>query len=247
MATVLIVRHARTTANAAGVLAGWSPGVFLDEVGQTQAAQVAERIASAGIPVRALVSSPLDRCVQTADLIAAQCNPTARTVDARLGECGYGAWTGRPLAELAKDPLWRQIQDAPSSVRFPDAPGYAGESFPEMRERAVAAVRDHDAAIETEFGADAIWVAVSHGDIVKLILADALATPLDEFQRIHVDPASISVIRYAGSRPMVLRVNDRGGDLSSLVPAPAPTGAPEPTDGAGHGRHGDAIVGGGAG
>lgn len=246
MPTVLLVRHGRTTANASGILAGWSPGVFLDETGEAQADRVAARIAP--LHVCRIVSSPLDRCAQTADRIAAASAGAARRVDDRLGECGYGAWTGRPLAELAKDPLWPVIQRRPSSVQFPDGPGYAGESFPQMQARVVAAIRDHDAAVATQAGAEAIWVAVSHGDLIKLALADALAMPLDEFQRLHVDPGSVSAIRWTDGRAMVVRVNDRGEELAALARPPGSGGGDSGSGGGGaEPTEGDAVVGGGAG
>lgn len=252
MPTVLLVRHGRTTANAAGILAGWSPGVFLDETGEAQADRVGARIAP--LQVCRIVSSPLDRCAQTADRIAAASTGAARSVDARFGECGYGAWTGRPLAELAKDPLWPVIQRRPSSVQFPDGAGYAGESFPQMQARVVAALSDHDTEVLVDNGADAIWVAVSHGDLIKLALADALAIPLDEFQRLHVDPGSVSAIRWTDGRPMVLRVNDRGEELASLVRPPGSgAGSGESDDSGAAGGDtsgegtGDAVLGGGAG
>ena len=89
-----------------------------------------------------------------------------------------------------------------------------------MQHRAVAAVRRLDAAITAEHGSDAVWVAVSHGDIIKSVLADALGLHLDLFQRINLDPASISVVRYAADRPYVLATNTHDGDLSWLRKAP---------------------------
>ena len=259
MPTVLLVRHGRTTANASGVLAGWLPGVNLDEVGREQADAVGRRLREAGLaPVR-LVSSPLPRCVETAERILAfgvadaDADAEAGTeaggipldVDERLGECRYGAWTGRPLAELAKEPLWRVVQDHPSAATFPDGEGETagmpGESIAAMAARAVAAVRELDAAVALEHGADTVWVAVSHGDVIKAILADAAGTHLDLFQRVVVDPASVSVVRYTGSRPFVVRTNDIGGSLAGLVPRPAAAQAAEPHS------SGDAAVGGGAG
>jgi broad specificity phosphatase PhoE len=87
-----------------------------------------------------------------------------------------------------------------------------------MQARAVEAVRRRDAAVEAEHGAGAVWVAVSHGDIIKSVLADALGMHLDLFQRIHVDPASVSIVRYTGTRPYVLATNTHAGDLGWLAP-----------------------------
>jgi probable phosphomutase (TIGR03848 family) len=135
-------------------------------------------------------------------------------VEPRLVEVRYGDWTGRPLKELAKEPLWRVVQAHPSAAVFP---GDAGEGLAAAQARAVAAVRDWDARITAAHGADAVWLACSHGDIIKAIVADAMGLHLDAFQRIVADPASVSVIRYTPTRPFLVRLNDTA-DLSSLVP-----------------------------
>ena len=215
MATVFLVRHGRTKANADGILAGWSPGVVLDDVGLGQAEKAATRLAA--VPLHAVISSPLDRTIQTADaIVAAQAGlgrqPDCRVED-RFGECGYGEWTGRPLRDLANEPLWRVVQEHPSAAVFP-----GGESMMQMQHRAVTAVREFNA----EFGADVTYAVVSHGDVIKAILADALGMHLDAFQRIVVDPCSVSVVRYAERRPFVLRTNDTSGDLGGFA-APART------------------------
>jgi probable phosphomutase (TIGR03848 family) len=218
--TVLFVRHGRTTANATGVLAGWTPGIGLDDTGEAQARALALRFAA--LPLAAIVSSPLERCRQTADHLLAVPGPKGRprprpVTDDRLGECRYGDWTGRPLKDLAREPLWRVVQAHPSAAIFP---GPQGESMPDMQHRAVAAVRQHDALVADEHGVDALWVAVSHGDVIKALLADALGMHLDAFQRIVVDPCSVSVVRYTPLRPFAVRMNDTGGDLSGLAPQP---------------------------
>lgn len=244
MPTVLLVRHGRTTANASGVLAGWTAGVGLDDTGREQAQALAARVAAANLPVSRIVSSPLQRCQETAMLVAAKAAPGIPVgSDDRLGECRYGAWTGRKLSELAEEDLWRVVQDQPSGARFPDGEDYPGESMAGMQSRALEVVRQVDADVRAASGADAIWVAVSHGDVIKAILADAAGAHLDQFQRIQVDPASVSVVRYTSRRPFLLRSNDTGGDLASLLPPPkeADEGAEEQAD------DGDAAVGGGAG
>lgn len=213
MTTVLLVRHGRTAANAKAVLAGWTPGVDLDETGQAQAAAVAERLRA--VPLAAVVSSPLDRCLQTADAIAATRAGMAVATDDRLGECRYGDWTGVELKKLTKDPMWQVVQQHPSAAVFP---GDGGEGLAAVQARAVAAVREWDARVTAERGPDAVWVACSHGDVIKAILADAMALHLDQFQRIVVNPASVSAVRYTPTRPFVVRVNDTGGDVTDLIP-----------------------------
>jgi probable phosphomutase (TIGR03848 family) len=226
--TCLLIRHGRTSANAKGTLAGWTEGVGLDDVGRGQAADLAGRLR--GLPIRAVVSSPLQRCVETAQIVVSSLVDVTVRTDERFGECRYGAWTGGSLEELAKEPLWRTVQIQPSAARFPDGELFAGESIAEMQARALQAVRDIDAAVNGEHGPQALWVVVSHGDVIKSILADAAGAHLDHFQRIIVGPASLSVVSYTDRRPFLVRLNDGGTDLSALVPPP-----------------GDAPVGGGAG
>ena len=231
MATVILVRHGRSTANATGMLAGRLPDVHLDEAGLTQAVATGERLAD--VRLAAVVTSPLDRCRETArEITRRQATPLRASVDRQISECDYGEWQGRGLKELSKEKLWKTVQNHPSSATFP-----GGESMRAMQDRAVAAVRRHDARITEEFGEGAVWVAVSHGDVIKSILADALGTHLDLFQRIHVDPASSSIVRFTESRPFVLGTNTQGGDLSWLTP-------PNRSK---RGRSADAAVGGGAG
>jgi probable phosphomutase (TIGR03848 family) len=233
VATVLLVRHGRSTANSEGVLAGRAPGVLLDDVGAAQAADTAARIAQ--LPVVAVVSSPLERCRQTADVVAGALKiPMSVQTDERLTECGYGEWTGKPLKTLAKEPLWKTVQSHPSGVTFP-----GGESMREMQARGVEAIRDWDRKLSDQHGDDALWVALSHADVIKAIIADALGMHLDHFQRIVVDPGSVSVITYTPTRPFVVRYNEHG-PLDSLMPAPRKRRGRKRASG-------DAIVGGGAG
>jgi probable phosphomutase (TIGR03848 family) len=208
VATLLLLRHGRTTSNAAGTLAGHQP-VELDDVGRAQARAAGERLA--GIPLAAVVTSPLERCRQT---LATALPAVTPATDERFTECGYGDWTGKELRKLARDPLWKVVQAHPSAVTFP-----GGESMAAMAARAVAAVRDWDATVTAERGADAIWLACSHGDVIKAIVADALGVHLDQFQRIVADPCSFTVIQYTQVRPFVLRVNDTGAGLAALVPS----------------------------
>jgi probable phosphomutase (TIGR03848 family) len=209
VATVLLIRHARSAANVSQVLAGRTPGVRLDELGETQAAELGSRLA--GLPLVAVVSSPLDRCLATAGALLAN-RAVELEQDDRLAECDYGEWTGQELRALAKTPLWRVVQAHPAGVEFP-----GGETMRAMQARAVDAVRAHDAAVTERHGPDALWAAVSHGDVIKSIVADALGLHLDEFQRIVVDPASVSVVRYSPLRPFVVHVNHTGS-LAHLQP-----------------------------
>lgn len=231
MSTVLLVRHG-LTAMTGPVLAGHTPGLHLDARGRVQAAALAGRLAE--VPLAAIVTSPLERCVDTAEAIRAGRDDaiTSWHEDARLVECRYGDWTGKAIKDLVKDPMWKVVQQQPSAAVFP---GPEGEPLRATQARAVEAVREWDARL----GEDAVWVACSHGDVIKSILADALGLHLDQFQRIVVDPCSVSVVRYTVSRPFVMRANDTGGDLGFLRPPPRKRRSRRRAD--------DATVGGGAG
>jgi probable phosphomutase (TIGR03848 family) len=240
----LLVRHGRTTANASGTLAGWTTGVGLDDAGRGQAEALGKRLSS--LPVAVIVSSPLQRCQETSVILADALGPLEVETVHDLGECRYGAWTGGALKDLAQDPLWRVVQDHPSAARFPDGEEFAGESIAEMQLRAVRAIRATDAAVARDHGPDALWVAVSHGDVIKSVISDAAGAHLDQFQRIMVDPASLSVVRYTERRPFVVRVNDAGIDLAGLVPPPPkPPAADEAVadETAGDAERGEATVG----
>jgi probable phosphomutase (TIGR03848 family) len=237
VATLILLRHGRSTSNTAGVLAGWSPGVHLDDTGTVQAAATAARLAP--VPLAAIVSSPLERCLETvAPLLDGRAVDGAK-VDDRLGECRYGDWTGRSIKELVKEPLWRVVQAHPSAAVFP---GPDGEGLADTQVRAVRAVREWDATVTASSGADAVWLGCSHADVIKSVVADALGLHLDLFQRIVIDPCSITVIRYTEIRPFVARVNDTGGDITALLPPPRRRRRRKAAA-----ADSDAVVGGGAG
>lgn len=232
MTLVLIVRHGLTAATGSA-LSGRTPGIALNDKGRDQAAAVAERLAQ--VRLDAIISSPLERCAQTAETIAArQGGGLAVQTDDRLIEVGYGDWTGQSLRKLSREPLWRVVQAYPSAVTFP---GPDGETLPDIQRRAVTAIRDWN----SKLGADAVYLICSHADVIKAILADSLGLHLDLYQRICVDPCSLSVIRYTPLRPFVERMNDTGGSVTTLArPDKAAAGAQAL-------RPGDAPVGGGAG
>lgn len=210
MGTVILLRHGRSTANSAGVLAGRTLGVALDEGGVAQAQALVGRLAQ--LPLAALVSSPLQRCQETVAPLA-QARELEVTLDDRFVEVDYGQWTGRELSKLGKEPLWKVVQSHPSAAVFP-----GGEGLAALQARAVAAVREWDAKLAAEHGPQVLWLVCSHGDVIKAVLADALGVHLDGFQRIVANPCSVSAVTYTETRPFVQRVNDCGDDLRSLVP-----------------------------
>jgi probable phosphomutase (TIGR03848 family) len=231
--TVLLVRHG-LTATTGQLLTGWTPGVGLDERGRAQAKALGERLAS--VPLDAIVTSPLDRCRQTVEeIVGARAGRagqgTEPVTDERVGECKYGDWTGQPLDDLVKDPLWPVVQAHPSAVRFP---GAEGETMLDMQHRAVSAVREWNERL----GKAATYLICSHGDVIKAIVADSLGLHLDQCQRIVADPCSLTVIRYTPLRPFLLRLNDTGGGVDDLLPPPAKPGETGESD---------AVIGGGAG
>ena len=216
--TVILLRHGRSTSNTAGVLAGRSEGVDLDDKGREQAVGLIDRIGD--LPIRALVSSPLLRCRRTLEPLAeALC--LEPLIEERLAEVDYGEWTGRKIGDLTSEPLWRIVQAHPSAALFP-----GGEGLAQVQTRAVAAVREHDRRLALQYGGahggDALWVACTHGDVIKSVVADAYGMHLDGFQRVTVDPASVSVIRYTELRPFVLHVNHTGARLSAPLRAGPP-------------------------
>jgi probable phosphomutase (TIGR03848 family) len=221
--TVILLRHGRSTSNTAHVLAGRSEGVDLDDKGREQANGLVERIGS--LPVKGIVRSPLLRCERTVEPLAVALG-LEPVVDERLSEVDYGQWTGRKIGELVKEPLWAVVQQQPSAAVFPD-----GEGLAHVQARAVEAVREHDRRLAAEYDADVVWIACTHGDVIKAIVADAMGAHLDTFQRITADPASMSVIRYTAVRPFVMHVNHTGAALTAALLA-----KPEPS--------GDAVVGG---
>ncbi|WP_144207378.1 histidine phosphatase family protein [Mycobacterium tilburgii] len=212
--TVILLRHGRSTSNTAGTLAGRSEGVHLDIKGREQAAGLINRLGD--LPIRAVVTSPLLRCRRTIEPLA-ELLCLEPLVEERLAEVDYGNWTGRKINELAEEELWWVVQAHPSAAVFP-----GGEGLAQVQARAVAAVREHDQRLGAEHDGDALWVACTHGDVIKSLIADAYGMHLDGFQRITADPASVSVIRYTPLRPFVLHVNHTGGRLAAGLRAGPP-------------------------
>jgi probable phosphomutase (TIGR03848 family) len=199
---LLLIRHAVTSATGKR-LSGTTPGIHLSEEGRSQATRLSERLAP--LHLAGVYTSPLERCVETAEAIAA-----SRRLDVQLlpelVEVGYGTWTGRPLAQLARTTMWKRIQQSPSSVRFP-----GGETLTEVQRRSVAAL--DGLAVRHSKG---IVAVVSHADVIRLAVAHYAGVHLDLFQRIIVSPASVTVIGVGDRVPRIIRMNDTGS-LADLV------------------------------
>jgi probable phosphomutase (TIGR03848 family) len=211
MGTLLLIRHGRSSANAEGVLAGRLPGIVLDEVGRSSTEVLRSRLAQ--VPIVQAVVSPLERTKETAERIFGEKIPVA--FEDRLLECDYGDWQGLKLSEISTHELWPIVRDRPDEMIFPN-----GESMTDMSARAVAAMRQWDEIITNEHGPGSIWAAVSHGDIIKAICADALGLPLRKFQSLMIEPASVSVVHYGEHGSSVSKLNETGeGWLSKLTEA----------------------------
>ncbi|EGD56178.1 MSMEG_4193 family putative phosphomutase [Gordonia neofelifaecis] len=202
--TVILVRHGRSTANTSGLLAGRTPGVGLDDRGRAQAEELPQRLDGVLADLTAVVRSPLQRCAETVEPLVSARPELPHITEPNLEEVDYGDWSNRKIAELLAEPLWKVVQQQPSAAVFP-----GGEGLLDVSRRATAAVRELD---RVHGGPDGkgLWVACSHGDVIKAVLADALGMHLDQFQRIVVDPGSISVIHYGSARPYVQTVNNSG-------------------------------------
>lgn len=203
---VLLVRHG-TTPTTGKVLPGRARGLRLAESGRQQAERAAERIAELG-KIAAIYASPLERARETAAPISRALRTPVR-IDRGLLECDFGAWTGQSLRRLMKKPEWTTVQRSPSVFRFPE-----GESFVEMQTRMVGAL---DKIRRRHPGRTV--VCVSHADPIKAVVAHAMGTPLDLFQRIVISTCSVSAILYTDSAPIVLTVNSTGGSLRELRPS----------------------------
>lgn len=201
MTTILLLRHA-TTAATGRRLGGWTPGVHLDKAGVAAAATVGEALG--GQPIAAVYASPLERTRETAAPVA---KPHGVRVKVRreLGEVEYGTWTNQPLSRLRQRPLWGPIQTVPSRVTFPE-----GESLRAAQFRAVSFV---ESLVATH--PDELVVCVSHADVIKTVLAQFLGMPLDLFQRLRIDPASVSVLQLSAFEQMVDHINLAPGALGA--------------------------------
>lgn len=197
MTQILLIRHAVNDVMKAKKLAGWMPDVHINAEGRQQAQAVAERLRE--MPITAIYSSPLDRTRETAEPLA-QALGLEVQIREDIGEVQYGDWTGKSLEELSKLDVWKVVQLYPSGMRFP-----GGETIREMQARIVnqleSIAADHPREIVAVF---------SHADVIKAALAHYLGVHLDLFQRIVVNPTSVSVLRLTPYGPQVLRINDDG-------------------------------------
>ncbi len=197
---VLLVRHGHTPTTGK-ILPGRAPGLSLSKKGKEQAKQTAKRISHFTQKVSAIYASPMERTIETAEALQTQLG-SAITEEPGLLETDYGSWTGAELAELYKHRTWPQLQNYPSSFMFPD-----GESIQQMQTRFVQTIHR---LVRQNQGETIVLVA--HADPIKAAVADALGTHLDLFQRIRIDPCSISAISYTQMKPTVCFVNSSANE-----------------------------------
>ncbi len=208
MATIILVRHGENDWSKKNKLAGWLPGVHLNEAGHRQAEAVAQRLAV--LPIKAVYSSPLTRCMETATYIADTHHLSVQQLE-EVGEVRYGDWEGKKIKKLARKPMWHAVQFFPSRAQFPQ-----GEALRDVQARAVTALEETAARHEKD-----VIVVVSHADVIRLLLAYYLGVHIDLFQRLVIAPASVSILALApGGLVRVLRLNDDGPLHAPTPPAP---------------------------
>ncbi len=200
-----MIRHAHSTANASGVLSGQLPNVHLSKSGQEQAKRLAERLGK--LTIAQVQVSPMDRCSETLAPWLAKYGKNVKVItEPNLVEVDYGKWSGKKLATLSRAKLWRKVQGQPSAVTFPE-----GESLSQMQVRAMQTVHDFFASnLE-------LTIMISHGDVIKAIVASSLGMHLDDFQRIVIDPASITILESSGGTIRLTRLNDSDSSVGELL------------------------------
>jgi probable phosphoglycerate mutase len=208
---IVLIRHAHSQANARGVLSGRLPNVSLSEKGVKQSQELAARLGS--FPISEIRISPMQRCHETIEPWLKTLPKTTQKLllkDENLTEVDYGSWSGKKLAVLSRNKLWKTVQGNPSAMYFPE-----GEGLAHMQQRAMKAV--HESVNTKRSGAA---VLVSHGDVIKAIVANALGMHLDDFQRIVIDPASVTILDYSHGQARLTLMNDSRSVLHDLLAVP---------------------------
>ena len=194
MTTFIVLRHAQSTANERGLLAGQLPGIHLSATGVDESEAIKETLAK--VTIDRVISSPLERCLQTIEPLVAAKNMKIATDD-RLIEMNYGKWSGKKLSFLSVRPLWRKIQSSPSDVTFPD-----GESFSNMALRVGSLLEE----LHRKYPKESLLL-VTHGDICKFIATYFLKLPLNDLQKFLVKPASLSIYHQTSEKIAVEVLN----------------------------------------
>jgi probable phosphomutase (TIGR03848 family) len=204
MARIVLLRHAHSVANEKNLLAGRTPGISLSKTGKEQANDLIARLGAVKFDEVAI--SPLQRCRETIDPWLASSGAKDRiVVDESISEVDYGNWSGKSLASLRRKSQWKVVQDFPSQMKFP-----GGESLLEMQGRALSGFYRLNAV-----KGKGPRLLVSHGDVIKSIVAHCLGMHLDQFQRLVIEPASLTIIDTDSGTSRLVRFNDAKGSLSS--------------------------------
>lgn len=208
MARLVFIRHAHSTANDAGILSGQLPGVSLSKKGAKQALELVERLGASSFDSARI--SPLQRCEETiTPWLKSKYSKGLKSfhIDDALIEMDYGSWSGRKLSSLSREKMWKEIQERPSTVKFPQ-----GERMKAMQKRALTSVTD---ALEEKKNGTHLFV--SHGDVLKAVVASLLKMKLDDFQSLVIDPASVTVIDFDGSKSRLLAFNDSHSPIAPMT------------------------------
>jgi probable phosphomutase (TIGR03848 family) len=210
VAKIVLLRHAHSTANNAGILAGQISGISLSKDGIRQSRELVQRIGKSSFD--SVRVSPMQRCEETINpWISSNFSRGLENylLDDGLIEMNYGSWSGRKLSGLRREPLWKLIQTTPSKVKFPE-----GERFTAMQKRAIASVQD---AVTSK--KNGTHLLVSHGDVIKAIIAGLINLKLDNFQSLVIDPASITILDVDAQGARLVMFNDSKSPIGPLLQA----------------------------
>lgn len=197
MTILLLIRHASNDYLKEGRLAGRTPGVHINAQGQKEADDLARRLAH--LPIEAIYSSPLERAVDTANAVAS-CHALPVQIREGLMDTDAGEWTGRKLNELSGTDIWKALQTQPMGVKLP-----GGECIDEVQTRMVSVVEE-----VRRRHPDGVAAVVSHADPLKSLIAHYLNWDLNNFQRIGISPASVSVLALSDEGAVLHHLNHAG-------------------------------------